>query len=217
MKTDAQLQQDVISELKWDMSVNATDIGVYVKDGIVTLTGHVDSYGEKWGAESAAQHVSGVKAIAVEIDVKLSGLSKRSDADIARSAENVLQWMTFSPTNPVKIMVEDGWVTLTGEVEHNYQRQAAVAELRHLMGVTGVSDQIHLITPASLSKVKSEIEASLNRRNEADIKNILVDVNGGDVTLSGTVNSWYTRELVKNSAWGTHGVKKVIDNITITY
>src|SRR5450755_4002741 len=142
MKTDAQLQQDVIAELNWEPSVNAAQIGVEVKDGIVTLAGHVSSYAEKYAAERAAQRVCGVKALAVEMNVNLPGSSKRIDADIARSAENVLEWMTYLPKDCVKVKVEGVWITLSGEVAWEYQRQAAVSAVRYLMGVTGVSDQI---------------------------------------------------------------------------
>ena len=162
MKTDTQLQQDVTAELKWEPSVNAAQIGVEVKDGIVTLAGHVGSYAEKYDAEHAAQRVSGVEALAIEMDVKLAGSSKRTDADVARAVQNVLQWTTYLPKDRVKVMVEGGWVTLTGEVDWEYQRQAATAGVRYLMGVTGVSDQITIKKPkVSLSAVKSDIEAAL--------------------------------------------------------
>ena len=121
-KSDTQLQQDVLAELKWEPSINAAEIGVEVKDGIVTLAGHVNTFGEKWHAERATQRVPGVKALAIEMDVKLEGMNNRTDADIARSVENVLQWTTYLTKDSVKIKVEKGWVTLTGEVEWQYQR-----------------------------------------------------------------------------------------------
>ena len=217
MKTDTQLQQDVIAELKWEPSVNAAHIGVEVTDGIVTLAGHVSSYAEKYGAERAAQRVSGLKALAIEMDVKLPGASKRTDADIARSVENVLQWTTYVPKDSCKVMVENGWVTLSGEVDWEYQRQAAENGVRCLMGVTGVSDQIVVKPKVSLSAVKSEIEAALKRRAAADAKEISVNVQGADVTLTGTVHSWSERELAKHSAWGTPGVRNVVDKMAIAY
>ena len=218
MKTDTQLQQDVIAELKWEPSVNAAQIGVEVKDGIVTLAGHVGSYAEKWDAERAAQRVSGVKALAIEMDVKLSGSSKRTDADIARSAESALQGMTSVPKDGVKIMVEGGWVTLTGEVDWKYQRQAAAGTLRYLIGVKGVSDQIAIKPKVTLSAdVKSDIEAALKRRAKTDAQKISVDVRGADVTLTGTVHSWSERNLARDSAWGTPGVRNVVDNMTVGY
>ena len=217
MKTDTQVQQDVIAELNWEPSVNAAQIGVEVKDGIVTLAGHVSSYAEKWDAERAAQRVSGVKALAIEMDVKLAGSSKRNDSDIARSAENVLQWTTYLPKDRVKVMVEGGCITLSGEVDWEYQRQSAAGAVRYLMGVTGVSNQIAIKSRVSSGAVKSDIEAALKRRATADARKILVEVQGADVTLTGTVHSWSERDLARNSAWGTPGVRNVVDKITVAY
>jgi len=217
MKSDIQVQQDVLAELKWEPSVNAADIGVEVKDGIVTLAGHVDSYAEKWDAERFAQRVAGVKALAVEIDVTLPGSSKRNDADIARAAENVMEWMTYSPKDMVKIKVEGGWVTLSGEVEWEYQRRAAKNGVRQLMGVTGVSDQLTIKPQASTGAVKSGIEAALKRRAKVDGKNIKVDVSGDQVTLTGTVHSWDERKLAEQSAWACPGVGRVVDNMVVAY
>jgi osmotically-inducible protein OsmY len=217
MKTDAQLQQDVIAELKWEPSVNAAQIGVEVKNGIVTLAGHVDSYAEKYDAERAAQRVAGVKALAIEMDVTLPGSSKRNDSDIARSAENVLEWMTYLPKESVKVKVEGGWITLSGEVAWEYQRQAAVSAVRYLMGVTGVSDQIAIRPKVSLDAVKSDIEAALKRRAKSEAREISVKVQGADVTLSGIAHSWSERDLARHAAWGTPGVRKVVDNMTVAY
>ena len=217
MKTDAQLKQDIIAELTWEPSVNASQIGVEVKNGTVTLAGHVNSYTEKWQAERAAQRVSGVKGLAVEIDVKLPGLSKRTDADIARSAQNSLEWTSLLPKDSIKVKAENGWITLSGEVEWDYQRQSAKDAVRSLLGVVGVSDEISIKPKASMTAVKSEIEAALKRRAQTDAQQISVDVRGADVTLSGSVHSWSERELAASSAWSTPGVRKVVDNITIAY
>ena len=217
MKTDAQLQLDVIAELKWEPSVNAAQIGVEVKDGVVTLAGHVSSYAEKYDAERAAQRVSGVKALAVEMDVNLPGSSKRTDGDIARSAENVLEWSTYLPKNCVKVKVENGWITLSGEVDWQYQRTAAADAVRYLWGVTGVSDQILVKSKVSTSAVKSDIEAALKRRAHSDAQSIAVKVQGADVTLTGQVHSWSERDLARYAAWNTPGVRKVVDNITVGY
>ena len=215
MKTDAQVQQDVLAELKWEPSVDAARIGVEVKDGIVTLAGHVDSYAEKWDAERASQRVAGVRALATEIDVALPGSSQRNDADIARSAESALQWTTFVPKDAIKIMVEGGWITLTGEVGWEYQRQSASAAVRYLMGVTGVSDQISIKPRANAVAVRSDIEAALKRHARADAQQVFVSVNEGDVTLTGEVASWSERDMARNSAWGTPGVHHVVDNMTV--
>ncbi len=217
MKTDAELQQDVIAELKWEPSINAAQIGVEVKDGIVTLAGHVSTYVEKRGAERAAQRVSGVKALTVEMDVKLAGSNKRTDADIAISAKSALQGRSSLPKDSVKVMVEDGWVTLSGNVDWEYQRQAAAGAVRYLTGVTGVSDQIAIRPKVSLTAVKSEIEAALKRRAASDAQTISVEVSGADVTLTGEVHSWAERDLARHSAWGTPGVRNVVDNMTVSY
>lgn len=215
MKTDQQVQQDVIAELLWEPSISAGDIGVEVKDGIVTLAGHVSSFAEKWDAERAAQRVVGVKALAIEMDVTLPGSSQRHDADIARAVEHALQWSTYVPQDSIKVMVEQGHVTLMGEVHWEYQRAAAAGAVRYLMGVTGVSDQITLRPEVSSSLVKTDIEAALKRRAHDEAQKIAVSVQGADVTLSGKVPSWADRILVRYSAWGTSGVRNVVDNLTV--
>lgn len=217
MKTDTQLQSDVMAELKWDPSINATSIGVEVRDGVVTLSGHVDKYTEKWAAERAAQKVTGVKALAVEIDVNLPGSSNRSDTDIARTAENVLQWTTNWPKDHVKVMVENGWITISGELDYEYQRQIATSAVRHLMGVTGVSNQITIKSKLTSSSVKADIEAALKRRALTDAQEIMVTVDGGKVTLTGVVHSWSERDMVSDSVWNTPGVTDVSDNISVAY
>jgi osmotically-inducible protein OsmY len=217
IKTDKQVQQDVIAELSWAPSVNAAHIGVAVSNGVVTLAGHVTSYAEKLNAERAAQRVTGVKALAVEMDVKLDGTSKQTDADIGAAAEVALQSaMYFSPST-VKIKVEGGWVTLTGDVEWDHQRQSSVGAVRELLGVIGVSDQIAIKPKVSTTLVKSEIEAALKRRARHDAQKISVDVQGSDVTLTGSVHSWSERDLAKKSAWSTPGVRDVIDEMTVSY
>jgi osmotically-inducible protein OsmY len=203
MKTDSQLQQDVSAELQWEPSIHAARIGVEVKDGVVTLAGQVDIYAQKWGAERAAQRVAGVKAMTTELKVQLAGLGKRSDGDIAEAVENVLEWTSSLPDGAIQVMVEGGWVTLSGEVDWQYQRQAATDSVRYLMGVTGVSDQIG-IKPSATSvvakAVKSDIEAALKRTSIADAKKISAAVHGNDVTLSGTVHSWDERDTATHSA-----------------
>jgi len=216
MKTDAQLKQDVIAELAWEPSVNAEKIGVEVEGGIVTLAGHVDSYSEKVHAERAAQRVSGVKALAVEMEVRLPGSNQRTDADIARSAQNVLEWTSYVPGS-VKVKAEKGRITLSGDVEWDYQRKGASDAIRHLMGVTGVSDEIAIKPRASVSAVKADIEAALKRHAKAEAQHITVEVHGSDVTLGGKVHTWSERELAASSAWATPGVRNVVDNITIAY
>lgn len=214
MKTDSQVQQDVMAELKWVPSVHAARIGVEVKDGVVTLAGQVDSFSEKWNAERAAQRVPGVKAMTTELKVHLTGLSQRTDGDIAEAAENVLEWTSSLPDKAIHVKVEGGWVTLSGDVDWQFQREAAADRVRHLMGVTGLSNQIGIKPSVSAQAVKSDIEAALKRTSIADARQISVAVQGSDVTLSGTVHSWDERDTATNSAWGTPGVRKVVDRMT---
>lgn len=215
MKTDTQLQSDVMAELKWDPSINANRIGVEVSGGVVTLSGHVDRFSEKWAAERAVQKVTGVKALAVELDVNLPGASNRTDTDIARTAENVLQWTTNWPKDHVKVLVEKGWVTLSGQLDHEYQRQIASSAVRHLMGVTGVSNQTTLKLNVTSSSVKADIVAALKRRALTDADEVMVTVNGGKVTLTGVVQSWSEHDMVSDSVWNTPGVTDVSDNISV--
>ena len=217
MKTDSQLQQDVMAELNWEPAVNAAQIGVEVKDGVVTLAGEVSSYSEKLNAERATQRVHGVKALAVEMKVKLSEFGTRTDADIARSASNILNWTSSLPTDAIKLMAEGGWLTLTGNVEWQYQRQDAASSVRYLPGVVGVSNDIVVKPSLSATVVKSDIEAALKRSAAADAKAITVNVHGADVTLTGTVHSWAERDLATRSAWGSAGVGKVVDKMTLVY
>ena len=215
MKSDAQLQHDVIAELKWEPSVHATRIGVEVKDGIVTLAGHVGSFAEKLNAERAAQRVSGVVALTVEIDVALPGSAKRTGVDIARAAEHALHGLA-SPQQ-VKVMVENGLVTLPGEVDWRYERELATDSVRHLVGVRGVNDDIVIKPKVSVIAVKSDIEAALERRARADAKKMVAAVHGNEVSLSGTVHSWSERESAADSAWGTPGVRNVVNRISVAH
>lgn len=217
MKTDSQLQQDVMAELKWEPAVHAAQIGVEVKDGVVTLAGQVGSYAEKLQAERAAQRVAGVKALAVEMKVKLGDYGQRTDADIAQSAKNILCWTSSLPDDAVKVMVEGGWLTLSGDVEWQFQRQDAANSVRYLLGVTGISNQITIKPTLSATGVKSDIEAALKRRASADAQTISVAVKGGDVTLTGTVHSWDERELATRTAWGSSGVRNVVDKMNLVY
>ncbi|UEL25770.1 BON domain-containing protein [Pseudomonas fluorescens] len=217
MKTDKQLKNDILAELRWEPSVNAEQIGVEVKDGVVTLAGHVDSFVEKWAAEKAAKKVSGVRALAVEMDVKLPSLSQRNDADIARSADSALEWTTYLPRNSIKIQVEGGWVTLDGDVEWEYQRRAALSAVRNLMGVKGINNNIVIKSKVTANGVKADIIDALKRRAITDSQKIVVDVHGADVTLSGTVDNWAERDLARHSAWSTAGVQNVQNNIIVAY
>lgn len=217
MKTDAQLQKDVLDELTWDPAVLATGIGVEVRNGIVTLAGEVDSYSEKWNAERAAQRVNGVRALAVAMTVNLPLSAKQSDTEIAESATHILGWTNSLPKDAVKVMVEDGWLTLIGEVEWQYQREDAFNNVRFVAGVIGVSNEIVIKPSPSAIVIKSDIEAALKRRAVDDGKAISVAVKGSEVILSGDVHSWAERDLATRSAWGSAGVSKVRDHMNLVY
>lgn len=217
MKTDSQLKRDVMEELAWEAAVNDNEIGVEVREGIVTLTGNLSSYAEKYAAERAVQRVSGVKALAVEIDVVLPGSSKRTDADIARTATYGLEWNALVPKDRVKVMVEYGWVTLTGEVDYQYQRMAAESALRSLLGVVGISNQIVVKNLLKTADIKTHIEAALQRRAHSIARGIEITVNGDQITLNGSVSSMVDRQEAFNAAAKTPGVAKVIDKLFVSY
>lgn len=216
MKSDKQLQEDILAELKWEPSVNAAHIGVGVDQGIVTLSGHVDSYAEKWGAERAAKRVSGTRAVAIELDVKLKSSDKRSDADIALSAVNRMQWQTTIPKDAVQVTVENGMITLSGNVPWSYQRDAAFAAVRNLTGCVGVINQIVVKPRVNTIAVKGDIEAALKRHATTEAQKITVVVDGDLVTLSGKVPTWSEKHLAINAAWNSPGVRSVVDKIIVS-
>lgn len=215
MKTDAQLKNDVCAELEWDPSVQASQVGVAVKDGIVTLTGHLDSFAEKHAVERAVQRVHGVRAIAVELDVKLDPSHRRSDSDIAAAAQSAFRWHAQIPLDRIQVQVEKGWVSLSGEVDWEYQRREAEKAVRPLTGVVGVSNAIKLkqrVTPANLAQ---RIREALTRHAEHEAKHIEVGVEGGAVTLRGYVDSWAERAAAAGATWSAPGVSSVVNEIRV--
>ena len=213
--TDQSLRQSVLDELAWDPSVTEAHIGVTARSGVVTLTGHVGSYSEKCAAEHAVGRVSGVKAIAEELEIRYLYGVGHGDEDIAKQALNVLSWDLSVPKDKVKVMIDKGWVTLIGDVNWYYQKHAAEMDVRKLLGVLGVSNRIAIKPNARVSDVRKEIEAAFERNAEFAADNISVSIDGGEVTLSGKVDSYYERTLAEKTAWSAPGVTQVNDLITI--
>ena len=216
MKTDTELQQDVMNELKWEPIVRAVEIGVAVKDGVVTLSGYVDSYVKKWAAERAAARVFGVRAVAEEIQVRLPGSLKRSDEDLAGAVANVLEWNVLVPHDRVKVQVQDGLVTLSGEVDWWYQKNAAEEAVRYLMGVVLFNNQIKIKPPVKPLDVKGKIESAFRRNALLDSRRVTVETRGGWVILSGSVRNWAERAEAQWTAWAAPGVSEVENNIIIS-
>jgi osmotically-inducible protein OsmY len=212
---DTVLQRNVMNELEWEPSVEVPDIGVEVKDGIVTLNGRVHSFAEKWAAERATSRVAGVKALASEIEVELPNDSRRTDTDIARAVANHLEWNSWVPQNRVKVTVEHGRVNLEGTVDWQFQKNAAEQSVRNLTGVKGISNLIVVAPRPTPPELQGKIEKALERRAELDAKRIRVETTGHKVVLRGTANSWAAREEAVNVAWAAPGVSEVDNEITI--
>lgn len=215
MKTDMQLKADVTSELAWEPAVNAAGIGVLVNDGVVTLTGHLESFAEKHAAERAVRRVAGVRGLAMELDVKLAAGHQRSDSEIASAAASALRWSVFMQPDRVKVEVEKGWVTLTGEVDWAYQSSTAEQCVRDLIGVRGLTNRVTVKPTVSTRNVASEISAALERQAEREAKNILIDVEGGVVTLRGKVHSMAEREAAAGAAFAARGVSRIVNKLEI--
>jgi osmotically-inducible protein OsmY len=215
MKTDAQLKKDVESELEWDPMVDATHIGVAVDKGIVTLSGHLKTFVEKHSSERAAQRVEGVKAVTVDMTVRLNPSFERTDADIAGAVETALQWHALVPSERVKVMVEKGWVTLSGEVDWDYQREQAAKAVRPLLGVVGLTNLITLKSRVLPTNVSRRIESALHRQAEREARGIEVLVQDHTVTLKGQVHSWAERTAAQGAAWSAPGVTTVVNQLRV--
>lgn len=215
MKTDKELQHDVLAELEWEPSLDASKIGVAADHGVITLTGSVRTYAERWRAETVSKRVFGVEAVANEIDVKLPDRIIPDDPNIAQRALSALDWNVAVPKGRVKVTVAQAWITLEGEVEWYYQKNAAEDAVRNLMGVRGITNAIVLRPRLQAGEVKGKIEAALRRNAEIDAKHISVEARDGTIVLRGDVRSWAEHEDAVHAAWSAPGVINVEDHIAI--
>jgi osmotically-inducible protein OsmY len=215
MKSDSNLKKDVLDELLWDPLVPEDRVGVSVSDGVVTLTGHLDSYAEKVAARRAAQRVSGVKALAVELDVVPLVEHERSDTEIAGAVENALTWNTSVPKERIRVVVEKGWVTLGGELDWNYQRRAVERVIRPLKGVKGIIDNIELKASPITTDLSARIQEALTRQVVREARRIEIAVDGSVVTLRGRVHSWAESNAAEGVTWSAPGVTRVNNLLTV--
>jgi len=215
MNTDHKPKTDILAELAWEPSVSADHIGVTTKDGVVTLTGHVNTYWQKQAAETAVGRVQGVKALAEEIKIRLPIHVKRSDDEIAAAALSRLSWDISIPKDAVKVKVEKGYVTLTGQVDRHYQLESADSVIRSLGGVTGISNLISIKVRPDSTTISDDIRHALSRSWFFDDNNIMVSADGGKIHLTGTVDSWTDRQTAASTAWAAPGTTSVENDIHV--
>jgi osmotically-inducible protein OsmY len=215
MKSDMQLKTDVTAELTWDPAVNAAAIGVGVKDGIVTLSGTLDTYMQKHAVERAVRRVSGVRGVALDLEVRLAPGHQRTDTEIAQATANALRWHSLVPEDKVKFAVDGGWVTLTGELDWDYQKASAEQCVHPLVGVRGVTNNITIKSRVNAGDISREIVDAFSRHAQREGKHIQVRVDGGVVTLEGTVDSLAEHEAAIGTAYAAKGVSRVVDHLHV--
>jgi osmotically-inducible protein OsmY len=215
MKTDHQLQEDVMDELKWDPKINSSEIAVIVKNGIITVRGIVDSYTKKLAVENAVKRVKDVKCIVEEVTVRLSANAKRTDAEIAEAAVSALQWNSSVPDHKIKVSVENGWVNLEGEADWQYQKDAAGLAIDSITGVKGVTNQVCIKPSVNIPVVRDTIKKALERSADIAADRIVIETHGNKVTLRGRARSWNERNEVERAAWCAPGVTEVEDELVI--
>ncbi|MBQ0892223.1 BON domain-containing protein [Micromonospora purpureochromogenes] len=215
-RTDPDIQRDVLDELAWDPQAQPHEIGVSVADGVVTLTGRVDSYARKWAAQRCAHRVRGVRAVADDIEVRLPGLDGQDDGELALAAARALEWDSFVPAERLDVTVSAGWLMLRGEVEFGYQRRTAEQELRRLRGVRGVTNLVEVVPPAPPSAEQTALDLRRALRRRTGTEAITVELAGDTVVLGGTVRSWWERDEAERVAWSAPGVRAVDDRLVVT-
>ncbi len=215
MRTDAIIKEDVLNELDWEPSIDATKVGVTCVNGVVTLSGYVNTFTEKLAAERAAKRVFGVRAVVEEIEVKIGGVYKRTDQDIAQAALNNLRWRTNVPDKDISLKVENAWITLEGAVEWNFQKDAAKNAVKDLAGVRGVTNIIRVKTSIEPSNIKDKIKKAFERNATLDADHVNVRVDGHKVILSGSIQSMAEKKQAEEAAWAAPGVTEVVDNLEI--
>lgn len=215
-KSDSEIERDVKEELQWDPDLDAADIAVSVRNGVVTLAGFVHSYTDKFEAEAAAKRVAGVVGVANDLEVRMPSVDERPDPEIARDAVAAIKSQLPISSENITVIVKNGWVTLEGEVEWQYQRQTAEKAVRRIKGVRGVINSIALKPSVQPDEIKKKIQEAFKRNAEVDANRITVETNGSEVILKGTVRSWIEREEAERVAWAAPGVTKVEDRIVVS-
>ncbi|PEN12922.1 hypothetical protein CRI94_13040 [Longibacter salinarum] len=214
-KADKEMRAEVLDALDWEPSIKSGDIGVGVSSGVVTLNGHVPSYAQKRTAERTALRIAGVKGVANDLVVKLPKDKERSDTDIAKAAVRAIRWHTELPQDTISVKVRDGWVTLEGTVEWNYQRERAGEAVRHLTGVKGITNTLNVAPRVTSSDIRERIRKALEREVNREAKNLKIEIEGDMVKLSGVVHSWVEKRDAERAAWSAPGITDVVNDLEV--